>query len=54
MYLRLKINGSFNIRKKGTPTKPFIEFILFKIIFLVFVQKNGPINVESEMYRVTN
>ena len=41
--------------KKGTFTKPFIEFIFSsKSIFSFFVQKNGPINVESHTYKMTN
>ena len=39
--------------EKKTLTKPFIEFIFFKVSFLFFVRKNGPINVESHMYKVT-
>ena len=48
----LNINGSFDVKK--TLIKPFIEFIFFKIFFFVFCTKNGPINMESHMYKVTN
>ena len=36
----IHMNRSFDVKKR-TLTKPFIEFIIFKINFLVFVQKNG-------------
>ena len=37
------------MEKPKTHTKPFIEFIFFKIL-----QKFGPISNESHMYKVTN
>ena len=50
--MKLNVNGSFDV-KKGTLTKPFIEFIFFKINFFVFSEKNGPNNIECHMYKVT-
>ena len=51
--MRLNVNGSFDVKKR-TLIKPFIKFLFFKIILFVFCTKNGPINVESCMYKVTN
>ena len=50
--MRLNVNGFFDV-KKQTLAKPSIEFIFFKITFFIFVQKNGPINDESHIYKVT-
>ena len=41
------------LKKKRTLTKPFIEFLFFKINFFVFVQENRPNTVEFHMYKVT-
>ena len=53
IHMRLNVNVSFDVCKKQTLTKPFTEFIIFISIFCFFVQKNGPINVESHMYEVS-
>ena len=39
--------------KKWTFTKPFIQFLLFKIFFFAFCTKKWT-NVDSHMYKVTN
>ena len=45
--------GSFDV-KKMNQTKPFIEFLFFKIFFFRFFgRRNGPNIVECHMYKVT-
>ena len=50
--MRLNVNVSFDVKKR-TLTKPYIEFLFFKINFFVFCTKNGPITIESHMHKVT-
>ena len=47
----LNVIGPFDVKKYRTFTKPFIEFLFFKIIFFILCTKNGPNNVNFHMYR---
>ena len=51
-HMRININGSFE-EKNWTLIKPFTQFIILKIFYFGFCAKNGPIYIESHMYKVT-
>jgi hypothetical protein len=53
IYMRLNVNGSFDIKKTQKLPNLSLNSFLQNQIFSFFVKKNGPINVESHIYKVT-